>query len=474
MSHDEHVTVLIHGTFANVPPEPDDPPPSRWWRVTERGLAADRLRVALTEHDPTLGDTVWHAGGDPRDGDMSYEELVEWSSANRHRDRRRAARRLSSSLRTIADRRGCTPEDPLRVNYVAHSHGGNVVLESLKHVEPDGNLRPRQLTLLGTPLTWEYLDPRFGYLSILLFFITAWVAVEIEYFFDEGVTLEELLVSVALLVGLCWLAFFVIRTLRWFFDRRPGKPAYGPPPEEIRSLTGGRPVVLFISDEDEADLMLQLGAAPLDTYRALVRGRPSLRGVPFGRKLLFLPVRAAELLLIRPFTYAVAVPLVEILLERFGLGFPLRRVLTHNYEMLTWTRRPLYEDAIEKVSVDAETLEQGQSEAAEVLVLDAPTAPVAPSAPPLSPERQRIEDLRETLLDTLGGLKRQVHLSHSGYYQSPVIVEQIARVIAARDEDVDAVVGDLVARGWMTVRLESGAPDAPPRVATGETPVPPV
>ena len=452
MEDGEQITVLIHGTFANEPPEEGRPPQPRWWRVTEAGLTAERLRSSLRTIGPDLEETIWEPGRDARDEDMTYEDLVEWSSANRHRDRVGAARKLATSLESLADRRGCTPANPLRVNYVAHSHGGNVVLESLKHITPDGNVAPRQVALLGTPLTWRRTDPRIGYLAILFAFFIAWVAFEIDYLFRGGRTTDpdafgslaaDIVFSLVLLTALFWIAFLVIRLLRLISDSQTGTPAYGPRPDELKATLGGRPVVLFISDEDEADLMLQLGAAPLDTYRALVRGQPTLRGVSLAQKAIRLPIRLIEVVFVRPFTYAILIPLLEILLERFGLGFPLRSVMVRNFEMTTWTRSDPYESAIVKVSIEADELTgaQAESDRRARRLLRLSQSPERASI--RESDKDRIHELRETLLETITGLRQQIHLSHSGYYQAPKIIDQVARVIAAPDDEVERVIESL-------------------------------
>jgi len=68
------------------------------------------------------------------------------------------ARQLSSSLNELAQYAQATPDDPLTVNFVAHSHGGNVVLEALLHLNT--NVRVGRLALLGTPLVT--VRPAFG------------------------------------------------------------------------------------------------------------------------------------------------------------------------------------------------------------------------------------------------------------------------------------------------------------------------
>ena len=50
----------------------------------------------------------------------------------------------------FADRGGATAQDPLIVNFVAHSHGGNVVLEALRRLNE--NVKVNKVVMLGTPL----------------------------------------------------------------------------------------------------------------------------------------------------------------------------------------------------------------------------------------------------------------------------------------------------------------------------------
>lgn len=117
-------------------------------------------------------------------------------------------------------------------------------------------------------------------------------------------------------------------------SRLPSKPAYGPQPQELRNRVGGRPVVLVIGAQDEADLMMHVGAAPPDPYRALIRGRPQLRKASPQEAVLFLPDRLSELVL-----------------ERFGLGFPTNSVVVRNYEMVTWTDNGQCKGAILKRTI---------------------------------------------------------------------------------------------------------------------------
>jgi hypothetical protein len=380
---------------------------------------------------------------------LGYRDFTEWSGANTDRARRRAAKNMARALGTLAERRGCTPERPLHVNFVAHSHGGNVALAALEHLPP--TVKPRQVCLLGTPLTWRFTDLRFLY----LFYVFLWLGLmslglwaafaedTLTSHFNEhganlgmtpwdtlGILIELYLPVLIFLPVPLWLSVLAVGIARGLFGLLPGRPAYGPKPKQLEKMLGGRPVVLFISPEDEADLMLHVGAAPLDVYRAMIRGRPGSEGV----KLLGRPIRQIlrwiEFLYVRPFSYAVLVPLVEILLERHGLGFPYHSVLVRNYEMVSWLRNRKYTPTqlfVHKISaaeLHPRSLNVNLSQ--QQLV---PASVAAGSGP--APAADRVQALRNTLLSTLDGLKKQLHLRHSGYYESENVIWMVARTLAA-------------------------------------------
>ena len=446
----EQVTVLVHGTFANpgfAEPEGSETPDAdhpTWWRLTghgAEGTTADRLQKALEDLPSPLATTVWQPGDHPDDGDMSYRELVEWSGLNTHKARVGAAKTMAASLQTLADRRGCDADSPLLVNFVAHSHGGNVVLDSLKHL--DDNVKPRQICMLGTPLIWRFTDPRIFYLAYLFFLLAAFFLG-----FGEGIVEglregEDRLTGAGLVVAaiilyavflplILWAGVMAITIAPAISGLFRGKPAYGSPPKLLEEQLRGRPAVLFISPEDEADLMLQLGAAPLDAYRALVRGRPSLEDAHTSLgKVIRLVLRFVEFAYVRPFSYVLAIPLLEIVLERVGLGFSLRSVLFRNYEMVTWTGVSTYEDTQIVTSPVASENLQGRVVNVELTERRIPAVVKGTHRPGTEHDDERIEALRQTLLGTVAGLRNQVQLRHSGYYESQDIIEAVAETIAA-------------------------------------------
>jgi hypothetical protein len=150
------LTVIVHGTFAAE---------EKWWRLGTDGekTFADRLEQELSLRGAS--GTVWN----PELVNRFDYSLFTWSGRNRHRDRVKAARGLSRTLNHLAQHVEATPREPLTVNFVAHSHGGNVVLEALRHIGP--NVRIGRIALLGTPLITArpaFRIARFVFSTILL------------------------------------------------------------------------------------------------------------------------------------------------------------------------------------------------------------------------------------------------------------------------------------------------------------------
>ncbi|MGH7162446.1 MAG: esterase/lipase family protein, partial [Planctomycetota bacterium] len=122
------LTLVVHGTFARD---------EAWWRPGEGSFAA-RLESALDGRG--MPGTVWKPA---LDAGLAPEDFA-WSGGNRHSDRVEGARKLRASLARLA------AAGPVVVNFVAHSHGGNVVLEALRRLAP--GVRVGRVVLLGTPL----------------------------------------------------------------------------------------------------------------------------------------------------------------------------------------------------------------------------------------------------------------------------------------------------------------------------------
>lgn len=151
------VTLIIHGTFAAN---------SKWWQLGD-GLFADRLEKALTRHG--IQGTVWYPA---LEAGFAYADFA-WSGRNEHQERIKAAVEMAPKINSLAERLGCTIDEPMIVHLVGHSHGGNVILEILKRL--DSRVSPGKIVLLGTPLLRvvpAFRLPRLLFASILTFLAT--------------------------------------------------------------------------------------------------------------------------------------------------------------------------------------------------------------------------------------------------------------------------------------------------------------
>lgn len=428
------VTLIVHGTFAAE---------AAWWRLGEKGAAtfADRLEQRLAE----LGSpgTVWRpaleAGFDV--------SRFAWSGRNRDRDRRLAARQLAKALESLAERMGATREQPLTVDFVAHSHGGNVVLELLGRLR--GRVRAGAIVLLGTPLITVRPACRGARLvlsAVLLCLALAFVlyisgellhlvftgnysrdeealaglsaAKRMEKLaLEDAETTKSVCLALPLLVWLGWLfagcAYLV--DLAWrsvcFFFRpvnllrgRAAGRAYGPPLSALPALLHERPILLLTTRNDEAELFLQVGSAPAALYAEyLAQG--------WSRA-----ARWAEFVLLRPFVREWVLRFVELVLEIFALGFSPWRALWFDYSLVSLREKPYYPPR----HLVHEVVEVRERAEAIVSTAAADAGEQRAAAP-------RSASLMFSLRDVIDGFKGQIRLRHSGYYEDPAILERVAR-----------------------------------------------
>ena len=402
------VTIIVHGTFAAH---------ETWWQSGgTTPTFADKLEDALAQRG--FAGTVW---APVLKTGLGYEAF-SWSGENIHRDRVAGARKLAESLRQVAQQLGASNGDPLLVNFVAHSHGGNVVLEALRRV--DSTVRPRRVVLLGTPLityrpAWRIARLLLAagllltLLGIGLFLLTGW-------FTEEGRSLlfAENLFIVAGLVLIAWIFWglargldILVRLLAWpvmlLKGRRHGQ-AYGPGPSTLQRLLGAHGVVLFTSHQDEADLVLQLAAAPRHLYRELVETWPLWK-------------RVLERIFVRPFVDELLLATAEVLLERFALGFSWLGTLFFDHEMADLARGRAYPtDVLRRIDVTEHLIPILAAQQKAIVF------PGIRHALVRAPTAERRRNLLETLKDVIGYLKEQVRLRHSLYYQSDHVLDRVA------------------------------------------------
>lgn len=432
---DRVLTLIVHGTFARD---------ECWWRPghsdaeTSAGIGptfADELEIVLAREG--LVGTVWtpaeRVGMAP--GDFA------WSGENSDRARLNGARALGERFDELAARMGCTEEAPLELNIIAHSHGGNVALEALKHLT--ARVRPRRVILLGTPLIEYQRSLRMLRALLAVFVLTsmliafaAWVLLAVDWLFGVLGVLEPgdmrffLTAVIVLFLSSSWmfvllaaLADRVWRAVCAPFDRVQGRQSqvYGPTPARLLARTGGRQVLLITSHHDEADLMLRLGSRPRKLFDQLVRKR-----WPWAVQLL-------ELVFLRPFIDWLAFHMLEAVLEHYALGFSWVRCWLSDFRLTDLERSRAYPPSA-YVRVDVTTLLQASAIRPPSVI-----APLFEDAPRRRLRRPGGDRHVATLVDNLQevgqSLSKQIKLLHSRYYENEVILRIIAQELTKETVD---------------------------------------
>ncbi len=429
------VTLIVHGTFARE---------EWWWRpgVADAEISAgvgptfaDKLEDVLAREG--LRGTVWtpvlKAGMTPSD--------FTWSGENLDRARVEGARALARRFEELAERVGCSEARPLELNIIAHSHGGNIALEALKHIS--ARVRIRRLILLGTPLIEYRRSLRLLRAVLALFVITAmiiafgaWVLLAADWLFGTFGVFERgdmrvfltlvimfFLVSSWMFVLFAALADRVWRAVCAPIDRLYGRKSqvYGPTPARLLETMRGRQVLLITSHHDEADLLLRLGSRPRKLFHQLVRKR-----WPWAVQLL-------ELVFLRPFIDWLAFHMLEAVLEHYALGFSWVRCWLSDFRLTELDRSKAYPArAFRRVDVTS------LLRAAEVR----PPSIIAPLFEEPRPRARRVaagDRHAATLIDNLqqvsSSLSAQIKLLHSRYYESEVIQRIIAQELTKEEVD---------------------------------------
>lgn len=433
------VTLIIHGTFASA---------ADWWKLgPDGGEFADKLESELAAHG--MAGTVWQPA---LDAGLSYDDFT-WSGKNRHDDRVQGARKLANSIERLAASAGATAADPLEVNIVAHSHGGNVALEML-NLKPE-SVQIRKLALLGTPLVWRYASARIFAIAtaVVLFWslIGGMLLGILEATIEDSFTAEASYGSELVIVFLFSLAFglllvFLIMgpylwliarpfawaetVLSWMFSwlsgGPAGKPAYGPKPGSGKHQLGAAvesPPILMTSREDEADLALHIGASPREVYRAMLRKR--LKGV----------MRYIEPLYLRGSFSVFVAPLLEVATEHYVLGFRWRKVLFNDFQMVTFGGDDdTYSGAIQRVDVSADVVPALRERLSK---WTPSSAQLMEATEGLGETDRHVEALRGTLLGVGRDLSTQMQLRHTVYYETPAVVERLAVLLAGEQHPAE-------------------------------------
>ena len=431
----ETVTLIIHGTNAA---EAD------WWRLGDGNgdTFADRLETALTQRG--LGGTVWKPA---RKKDFAYNAF-SWSGENRHRERIKGGKTLAASINKLASALGANKEEPLTVNFVAHSHGGNVVLEAIRHLNETVSVG--RCVMLGTPLISFFPAFRLARLCIgtsllslpaimlltLFLYPMIFSCVHLGFASCRNISLPDPIVALGgmlfsilfltLLSGwafaiLAWIGDFiwllVLKLSLWPFNRRTGQ-TYGPRPADLAKRLGTelqkeeqKKIVLYTSHFDEAELVLKLGAEPGQLYRHYCAG---IRNEVF---------RATHNLMLYPLIELFFFKAFEIVLECFVLGFSWWRVLFLDYEISDLKKSRAYPNWLFKqVNLkDADFSSDDRNE-----MRKSTTNEVAHSSSGENPSTP-LAALQKVVRD----IKAQVNLKHHQYHKSDKVISRIADALTS-------------------------------------------
>ncbi len=430
------LTVIIHGTFAQE---------ETWWRLGDGGKAtfADGLEAALAKRG--LEGSVWRPA---LNCGLDYDSL-SWSGDNHHKARVAGARKLSATLGRLADKCRADGYGKMRVNIVAHSHGGNVALEAMRWIKD--NVEIGRVVLLGTPLlsvrpSLRLLRLLVAYLMITLVFllglVAAWelILIVLSPFGASpeaappvsGDALDKyvgLLIIPALalygwafylLAGLGDIVWRILLTPVTLATGRWSGQVYGPSPSRLRKKLGDEPVVLVTSHHDEASLLLAVCSSPRKLYVDVV-----------NEKLKEKPVlRFLERLLIRPIVVGLILRCSEVLLERAALGASRLKLLFFDHEMADLDKGSEYpRTVLRRIDVTEQLKPVIEMKRLDLTV----TTTLSVDAPDLKPGGDRhVESLRNALVTAWRNVISQVKLRHSLYYDNSVITEIIADIIVKK------------------------------------------
>ena len=235
--------LLVHGTFANVAKggAPD------WWRP-----GSDYARQ-LDEQLQNAGSPArcWaHLPGVGAGGRGSATPYA-WTGANSEHDRREAGRALAQEIAALeADSRVA------RYHLVAHSHGGNVVLNALREL-PRAPAKLGVVVYMGTPFLrfrhGQAMDIR--WLSIPMYGAALAVGAAVDWPVDELPRLLWALAMVALLVAVLAEALLTRRKA----------------PPRADDLYGSGRARAFVFDVDEAINGLRLAQATAEDPQRFIQ-----------------------------------------------------------------------------------------------------------------------------------------------------------------------------------------------------------
>jgi hypothetical protein len=227
---------------------------------------------------------------------------------------------------------------------------------------------------------------------------------------------RSLIVTVPTLIGSAWLFLSInaavdfvwrllglmLRPVMWLRGRWPGR-VYGPNRRTLTRLLSGNRILALMTQNDEADCLLQVVSSPARLYSEYVRAS------------YHLPARLMEYIFVRPLVLGIVLKILEVFLECVALGFSWPKVLFIDYETRPGQEGAYYPRNLLK------------SEFIGPLPLIAPRQGTAKWAAALPAEGTVIrKGLYVTLTEVSDYLRAQIQLRHSAYYQNSRVIARVA------------------------------------------------
>ena len=338
---------------------------------------------------------------------------------------------LARLLKRYADRSGATKDQPIVLNIVAHSHGGNVALEMLKWL-PDTYFMNR-LVMLGSPnyavrpsfrvgrvliaATYAFLIP----LTVGAMLYALYRVLEGTFQIEEALYLAGAVIAV---VVLNWLVIFVAllgdmfwhpfgRLLAHFSGRR-GPAVYGPPQTRLVRTIGAGRIFNLISRHDEASVLLRAMAAPGLLYKSAVAGEGNWLKWAF-KKIFSEPI-------LRFLIFKAS----ETIGEVYALGFSWYRVLLYDYDVAR-KEFPYSNKMVERIDVT----EQIAKAAEHIKPSHAHMVWDPRNHTELGTGQDMVNTFQEDKDTVASFLQSQMKLIHSLYYQDSQIIKLVAQLVVS-------------------------------------------
>lgn len=184
LHHKGALVITVHGTFAGA----DSSHGEKWWQKE-------------SSFHKKLQDRVWHKR-------LPFFLPFHWSGANKEQERKKSSKQFKKDIKQLLNHHSS-------VNIIAHSHGGNVVVDGVRTLPEQLRQRIRVISF-GTP----FIFPRYRMGRKFLSFGTLVLATIILLVGIGSLAFGPYVRGIFAGVGLAILGAFLHDVLRQYFRRR--------------------------------------------------------------------------------------------------------------------------------------------------------------------------------------------------------------------------------------------------------------